>query len=103
MATLEAYPSERVRRRSLDVMTESTGRVAEIEQQLDELQHQSQERRAELRAIAAELPEAISRRALVSSMLRSVADAPDKPMVARRVAIKVLRAPADLVRRIRER
>ena len=84
-------------------MTESTSRVADIEQQLDELQRQSQERRAELREIAAELPEAISRRALVSSMWRSIAQAPDKPMVARRVAIKVLRAPADLVRRNRER
>ena len=84
-------------------MTESTGRGADIEQRLDELQRQSQERRAELRAIAAELPEAISRRALVGSMWRSIAQAPDKPMVARRIAIKVLRAPADLVRRVRER
>lgn len=75
--------------------------VDTIEQRLDELQRESQERRAELRALAAALPEVTSRRALVSSMFRSVAEAPDKPLVAKRVALKVARTPADLVRRAR--
>jgi hypothetical protein len=82
-------------------MTESPGRAAEIEQRLDELQRQSQARRAELRAIAAELPEATSRRALVRSMVRSVAAAPNRGTVIKRVGLKVLHTPADLVRRLR--
>ncbi len=77
--------------------------VAAIEQRLDELQRESQERRAELRTLAAELPAATSRRALVRSMAASVARAPDKPLVARRVAMKIVRTPVDLVRRRRSR
>jgi len=83
-------------------MTESTGRAAEIEERLDALQRESQARRAELRAIAAELPEATSRRALVRSMVHSVAAAPNKPAVVKRIVVKLLRAPADLVRRFRK-
>lgn len=75
--------------------------AAAIEAQLDELQRESQERRAELRALAAELPEVTSRRALVTSMFRSVAEAPDKPLVAKRVVLKVARTPSDVVRRLR--
>lgn len=75
--------------------------AAVIEARLDELQRESQERRAELRALAAELPEVTSRRALVSSMFRSVAEAPDKPLVAKRVVLKVARTPSDVVRRLR--
>jgi hypothetical protein len=33
--------------------------------------------------------------------VRGIADAPDKPTVARRAVTKVLRAPADLVRALR--
>lgn len=77
--------------------------VAAIEQRLDELQRESQERRAELRALAAELPAATSRRALVRSMVASVVTAPDKPRVAKRVALKIVRAPADLIRLVRVR
>ena len=73
----------------------------DVEARLDELQRQSQERRAELRALAADLPQATSRRAVLSAMVRSLAEAPDKPIVAKRVALKVLRAPADLVRSLR--
>lgn len=77
--------------------------AAAIERRLDELERESQERRAELRALAAELPAATSRRAYLRSMVTGVIDAPDKPQVAKRVASKVLRTPADLVRRLRAR
>lgn len=82
-------------------MDQQPADAAAIEARLDELQRESQARRAELRALAAELPEVTSRRALVSSMLRSVADAPDKPLVAKRVVLKVARTPSDVVRRLR--
>ena len=77
--------------------------VAAIRERLDELQRESEERRAELRALAAELPAATSRRALVRSMTASVIGAPDKPLVAKRVALKIVRTPLDLVRRRRSR
>lgn len=67
---------------------------------LDQLQRESVERRAELRALAAELPEATSRRALIRAMFASVSAAPDKPTVVKRVVLKVLRTPVDLVRRV---
>lgn len=83
-------------------MTEPTGIATDLEAQLDELQRESEARRSELKAIALELPEATSRRALVTSMFRSVAAAPNKSTVAKRAALKVLRTPADLVRRARK-
>lgn len=84
-------------------MESETVDPAEIERRLDDLQRESQERRAELRALAAELPEATSRRALVRSMARSVVEAPDRPLVAKRVLLKLGRTPADVVRRLRAR
>lgn len=72
-----------------------------FEVQLDALQHESQARRAELQAIAVELPDATSRRALVISMFRSLGAAPNKADVGKRLVLKVLRTPADLVRRAR--
>lgn len=74
----------------------------DIEARLDQLQCESQERRAELRALAADLPQATSRRAVLAAMARGVVEAPDKPLVVKRVALKILRAPADLVRAIRK-
>ena len=74
-------------------------RLAEIEARLDELQHESQARRAELRALAVDLPAATSRRAMVRAMVGSIVHAPDKPMIAKRAVLKVLRTPADLFRR----
>ena len=74
-----------------------------IEARLDRLQAESERRRAELRELAASLPAATSRRALVRSMFASVARAPDKPLVAKRTILKVLCTPADLWRRLRAR
>lgn len=77
--------------------------VAAIEARLDALQRESEERRAELRSLAARLPEATSRRAMVRAMATSVVTAPDRPLVAKRVVLKALRLPADAVRRLRTR
>ncbi len=77
--------------------------VATVEARLDELQRESEQRRAELRALAAELPEATSRRALVRAMASSVVHAPDRPLVAKRVVLKLARTPSELLRRVRSR
>lgn len=77
--------------------------VAAVEVRLDELQRESENRRAELRSLAAQLPAATSRRALVRAMASSVLRAPDRPMVAKRAVLKLLRSPADAVRRVRAR
>ena len=74
----------------------------DVEARLDALQEASQERRAELRAIAAELPHATSRRAYLSAMVRGIAGAPDKPTVAKRVLLKAVRTPIDLIRSLRD-
>lgn len=73
----------------------------DIEERLDALQRESETRRNELKAIAASLPDATSRRAYLSSMVRGIAAAPDKSTVAKRVVLKVLRTPADLIRSLR--
>ena len=73
--------------------------LEEIEARLDELQREAETRRAELKELAAALPEATSRRAYLGAMVRGIADAPDKPMVAKRVVLKALRAPSEFVRR----
>jgi hypothetical protein len=80
-------------------MDERVDPNAVLEARLDELQRESEERRAELRALAAQLPVVTSRRALVRSMVGSIVHAPDKPLVAKRVVLKVLRTPGDLARR----
>lgn len=76
--------------------------AGDIERRLDELERESQARRAELRAIAAALPEATSRRAVLKSIASDLRHAPDRQLVAKRVVLKVLRTPADLVRRLRQ-
>lgn len=72
--------------------------MTDIEARLDELERESQERRAALRELAADLPAATSRRAYLSAMVRGVANAPDKPTVVKRVLLKIVRTPVDLVR-----
>jgi len=81
--------------------TDGSADSSDVASRLDELQRESQARQAELRALAADLPQATSRRAVLASMWRSIVDAPDKPTVLRRVTLKLLRAPADLVRSLR--
>jgi len=82
-------------------MTGEDADPSDIAARLDALEAESKVRRDELKALAASLPEATSRRAYLSAMVRGIADAPDKPTVARRAVTKVLRAPADLVRALR--
>lgn len=73
----------------------------DIERRLDELEAQSRARRSELRDLIATLPAATSRRAYLREMVTGLASAPDKPTVVRRTVTKILRTPADLVRRVR--
>ena len=74
-----------------------------MEAKLDELQRASDARREELKALAAAMPEATSRRLLVKQMISEIVHAPDRTSVAKRAILKVLRAPTDLVRRVRSR
>lgn len=74
-----------------------------IEARLDELQRESELRQVELKALAAALPEATSRRAMTKSMVASIVHAPNKPLVAKRVILKVLRTPVELFHRVRAR
>ncbi len=64
-----------------------------IEARLDELQAESRLRQAELKALAEALPEVTSRRAMTKSMVASIVHAPNKPLVAKRVILKMLRTP----------
>lgn len=77
--------------------------AAAIEAQLDDLQRESEARRRELRDIAAALPQATSRRLLVTQMTRELVRAPDRVSVAKRAALKVARTPTDVYRRARTR
>jgi hypothetical protein len=70
---------------------------------LDELEAESSARRAELRAIASELPAAMSRRAILRSLASDLRHAPGKRVVAERAARKLARAPRSAARRIGER
>lgn len=84
-------------------MDAATDRDVELERRLDMLEQESKERRAELRAIAATLPEATSRRALLRSLAADLRGVPGKPVVAKRVALKLLRLPSDAARRVQRR
>ena len=74
-----------------------------VEEQLDELQRQSERRRQELQAIATQLPAAVSRRAVLRAMVADFRYAPGKADVFRRALLKVARAPLEAYRRIRSR
>lgn len=77
--------------------------AAAIESRLDELQRESEQRRRELREIAAALPQATSRRLLVTQMTRELLRAPDRVSVAKRAALKAARTPTDVYHRVRSR
>lgn len=74
-----------------------------IEQRLSALEQASDERRAELRRLAAAVPAALSRRALVAGLVDDLRHAPNRGEIARRGARKLLRAPAALLRRLTRR
>jgi chromosome segregation ATPase len=73
-------------------------RVDEAERVLSDLKNEALARRAEVRALAEELPAAMSRRAVVSGLLRDLVHHPDKAGVMRRAMAKLGRAPRKLAR-----
>jgi chromosome segregation ATPase len=73
-------------------------RVDEAERALSALKSEALARRTEVRALAEELPAAMSRRAVVSGLLRDLVHHPDKPGVIRRGLAKLGRAPRKLAR-----
>ena len=77
-------------------MTEPT-----VEAQLDELQRQSEARYQELQAIAAQLPAAMSRRAVLRTMAIDFRYAPGKTDVLPRALLKLARLPREAYRRVR--
>jgi hypothetical protein len=74
-----------------------------VEQRLDELQRESERRRQELREIAAELPAAMSRRAILRAMAADFRRAPGRGDVVRRGFAKAAKAPRQLYLKIRYR
>jgi hypothetical protein len=74
---------------------------ATVEERLDELQRQSEQRRQELTEIAAQLPAAVSRRAILRSMAADFRHAPGKGDVFRRALLKAARAPREAYLSIR--
>ena len=66
----------------------SSGANASVEEQLDALQRASEERRAELREMAAQLPEVLSRRAILRRIAGDVRHAPAKGDIAMRALRK---------------
>ncbi len=77
--------------------------TAEVEKMLDQLQRESEARRAELRAIAEQLPASVSRTATLRSLASDLRHAPDKSMIVRRAFGKLARAPRGAWRRLRLR
>jgi hypothetical protein len=84
-------------------MPESQLPVADVpvERQLDRLQRESQERRQELRRIAAQLPATMSRRAIIRSVAADLRGAPNKGDVVARAVRKLARAPRRAFRGMR--
>jgi hypothetical protein len=74
-----------------------------IERTLDELQLESEQRRQELREIAAQLPAAVGRRAMLRAMAVDFRHAPGKADLVLRAVRKLARAPRGAYRRARHR
>lgn len=72
-----------------------------VEEVLDRLQRESEARRAELRAIAAQLPEARSRREVIATMARDARANADVGDIVKRAFRKLVRAPQAVGRRLR--
>lgn len=75
-------------------------KAPEIEAQLDLLQQESEQRRTELRAIAAQLPETRSRRVVLTTMVRDFRTNADLSDIVSRALRKLGRAPRALLRRL---
>jgi chromosome segregation ATPase len=76
-------------------------RIEEAESEIAVLRDEALVRRAEVRALAEQLPLAMSRHALVRGMLRDVRNHPDKSGVVRRGVRKLGRAPRKALRLLR--
>ena len=72
-----------------------------VEAMLDELQRESEQRRVELREIAAQLPEAMSRRAILRKVAADVRYAPDKGDIVTRALRKLGLGPRAAARWLR--
>ena len=77
------------------------GATPSLEEQLDALRRASEERRAELREIAAQLPEAMSRRVLLRKLAGDIRHAPAKGEMAKRAVRKLGRMFARARRTLR--
>jgi hypothetical protein len=81
----------------------ATPNDAELLRQLDQLEAESAARRAELRRLSTVLPHAVSRRSMLKSIIADMRSAPDRPMIVGRLARKLLRVPAGVLRRFGRR
>lgn len=70
---------------------------------LDELEAESRERRERLRELLSSVPDAVSRRAVVTSMVTEIDELPQLGLLAKSVALRVARRPARLVRDVQNR
>jgi hypothetical protein len=82
-------------------MLGSEPEAASVEAQLDELQRQSEQRRQELREIAAALPAVVSRRAMLRTMAVDLWHAPSKGGIVSGALRTAARAPLDAYRAVR--
>ncbi len=80
-------------------MADAAPNTADLLAELDRLEAESNARREELRAIAAQLPATISRRALLRSVAADLRHSPNKQAIARRATGKLLRAPLHAAKR----
>jgi hypothetical protein len=83
-----------------DVATDAAADREALLRRLDELEAQSNARRDELKAIAAQLPETISRRALLRAVIDDLRYSPQKGAIAKRAAYKAARAPMHAAKRV---
>jgi hypothetical protein len=81
--------------------SDEPGAAPSVEEQLDALQRASEERRVELREIAAQLPEALSRRTILRKIAGDIRHAPDKGDIAGRGVRKVGRSAGQAMRSLR--
>ena len=73
-------------------------RVQLAEDTIEQLRNEAIERRAQVRELAEALPTAMSRNALLKSMASDVKHHPDKAGVAKRLVMKLGRAPRKAMR-----